>query len=363
MTALDPSSIVPLRAVDRPLKSWRAGLLAGSAEGLVSLLFNLAVVALLVRWAFPRDLPRAEQHTIAVDIVEEAAKPDKASEATGKQTPAPPPAPTQERVGTSPQPPAPPPAPASQPTPSPADPATDKTATSQGAKAPANAPENAPPADVPPPIEAGGQDDKPQLLAAPPDPRQGAQQADTSLAANAETETAAAAKPVERPPPPSPEVLAAPGGGEVLPDPVRTADPQAPPAPPSAEQQREAENTAKLAAALPFNQLPLPDLPRAPLTGSGASNGEYRGAVYGSFSKADDLMEAAQAKHLRGQAVVVFSIDDAGALTSIKIGVSSGNPAVDQTALDIIKQSAPFPPPPPGAQKTFAPAIRLGLDQ
>ena len=363
MTALDPSPVVPIQAVERPRRSWRAGLLAALAESVVSLLFNLVVVALLVRWAFPRELPQPEQHAIAVDIVEESERPDKSANPTGKQaTPPPSQSPMEKRAESPPDSPAtsPPPAPATSPA------ASDVDGSSQPSEADKNAspkPENPPTAEAPPPIEAAAHDDKPHLVEAPPDPRQAAQQAEKNIAANAEIEHASAGKPVERPPPPSPEVLAASGGQVTLPDPVRTADATARPAPPSAEEQREAENTAKLAAALPFNQLSAQDLTRAPLSGSGASGGEYRGAVYGSFSKADDLIEAAQAKHLHGQAVVVFSIDDAGALTSIKIGVSSGDTAVDQTALDIIRRSAPFPPPPPGAQKTFSPAIRLGLDE
>lgn len=361
MTALDPSLVIPIRAVDGPRRSWRAGLLAASAEGVVSLMFNLVLVALLVRWAFPRDLPQPEQRAIAVDIVEEAPKPDKPTNPTSKQ-PAPPPSDpsTEKRAESPPDPPAPSPPPA--PATSPAAPKVDASPSREADKTPSSEPENPPTPDTPPPIEAAAHDDKPHLVEPPLDPRQAAQQAEKNVAANAETEHASIAKPVESPPPPSPEVLAASGGAVTLPDPVRTADAKALPAPPSAEEQREAENTAKLAAALPFNQLSAQDLTRAPLSGSGASGGEYRGAVYGSFSKADDLIEAAQAKHLHGQAVVVFSIDDAGALTSIKIGVSSGDPAVDQTALDIIRRSAPFPPPPPGAQKTFSPAIRLGLD-
>lgn len=55
----------------------------------------------------------------------------------------------------------------------------------------------------------------------------------------------------------------------------------------------------------------------------------------------------------RGVAMVVFTIADNGGLAAVSISSSSGSAALDQAALDHIRRTAPFPPPPAGAQRQF----------
>ncbi|MCQ0091547.1 energy transducer TonB [Roseovarius sp. M141] len=56
----------------------------------------------------------------------------------------------------------------------------------------------------------------------------------------------------------------------------------------------------------------------------------------------------------RGTAVVAFSISGAGGLAGASIARSSGSAALDRAALRMIRSAAPFPPPPPGAQRNFS---------
>ncbi|MEL6466447.1 MAG: TonB family protein [Pseudomonadota bacterium] len=57
-------------------------------------------------------------------------------------------------------------------------------------------------------------------------------------------------------------------------------------------------------------------------------------------------------------ATVRFVIARAGGLNSVSIARSSGNSSLDAAALQVIRQAAPFPAPPPGAQRTFTIRIR-----
>ena len=162
---------------------------------------------------------------------------------------------------------------------------------------------------------------------------------------------------------PVPHVLSTPAGTEAVPDGL-PALPQADAKAAADESKAEADNTARLAAALPLSQTFATPPDSGSASGSGSSpSDDYKGMVYGAFSKADDLIEAARAKHLKGRAVVAFSIDDQGAVTHLAIAVSSGNPEIDETAMAIIRRSAPFPPPPPGAPHYFSPAIELGINE
>ena len=56
----------------------------------------------------------------------------------------------------------------------------------------------------------------------------------------------------------------------------------------------------------------------------------------------------------RGRTIVAFSINEAGALASVKVVKSSGSAALDAVALDHIRRAAPFPKPPAGAARQFS---------
>lgn len=55
----------------------------------------------------------------------------------------------------------------------------------------------------------------------------------------------------------------------------------------------------------------------------------------------------------RGTAFVGFEIAASGALVRSSVLRSSGVPEVDRAALEHVARAAPFPPPPPGAQRRF----------
>lgn len=54
-----------------------------------------------------------------------------------------------------------------------------------------------------------------------------------------------------------------------------------------------------------------------------------------------------------GVARVAFTIAGNGGLASVGLAKSSGDTDLDRAALNLIRRAAPFPPPPPGAQKQF----------
>lgn len=54
-----------------------------------------------------------------------------------------------------------------------------------------------------------------------------------------------------------------------------------------------------------------------------------------------------------GVARVRFSIAANGALANVRVAASSGSSSVDNVAVDHIRRSAPFPPPPAGAQRQY----------
>lgn len=364
VNALDPSAVVPVRLFDARRSSWRDRLVIGGAQFALSLGFNLAVVVALVHIAFPRTLPASPEQVISVDLVPDRDTPKGAkSTATGtgasrnaaagsKDTERPTNSTETKPASSTPSATSAPVAPA-------ADPKAPQPAAAEG-----ETPVASGAADTPPSIGTSG-DPTARLVAAPADPRRASTQTEKNIASNAETQPADTPVPTEYPPSPVPAAMATSNPtAEPVNTAVRTAQTNTAAAEASAELVREAENTAKLAAALPFSQAVAPDPARAVRAGTGSSTAdEYRGEVYGSFRKADEVVEAAKAKHLRGQTVVVFAIDDQGALTNLKVAISSGNPAVDDSALEFIRRSAPFPPPPPGGQHVFSPAIGFGLDE
>ena len=51
----------------------------------------------------------------------------------------------------------------------------------------------------------------------------------------------------------------------------------------------------------------------------------------------------------RGSTTVTFAIGASGGLGNVRVGQSSGNARLDQMALQMVRDAAPFPPPPSGA--------------
>ncbi len=58
--------------------------------------------------------------------------------------------------------------------------------------------------------------------------------------------------------------------------------------------------------------------------------------------------------------ILSITVADTGAIDAVSIIQSSGKPEVDAGIMDLIRRQAPLPPPPPGAQRTYTPAISFG---
>lgn len=74
----------------------------------------------------------------------------------------------------------------------------------------------------------------------------------------------------------------------------------------------------------------------------------YPGLVMREISRVRKPIVAA-----RGTTLVRFSVNASGALSSVTVARSSGSTRLDRAALQVIRQAAPFPEPPPGAQRSF----------
>jgi protein TonB len=88
-----------------------------------------------------------------------------------------------------------------------------------------------------------------------------------------------------------------------------------------------------------------------------ASFTNYKGLVESKIDRAKRRVKVGA----KGQAVVTFTINADGSVSNLRIKKSSGKPAIDKGALDVIRKSAPFPAIPADlgrknfpAQKTIA---------
>ncbi|ETA50256.1 TonB family protein [Ponticoccus alexandrii] len=92
-------------------------------------------------------------------------------------------------------------------------------------------------------------------------------------------------------------------------------------------------------------------------SGSGGNNRDagnaaasnYPGQVMAKLSRAGRPRVNA-----RGTAVVSFTISSGGSIARVGLARSSGSSALDRAAVQIVRQAAPFPRPPAGAQRSFS---------
>ncbi len=217
------------------------------------------------------------------------------------------------------------------------------------------------PADAKPPVPPGP--NPPQLLAPPPDAAPAATQTEVNKPANLAPDLHQVdAATHEARPPDQPDVLtsadanaafAVPAKAEPKPDPTPKPAPVVPAKVPS--------ETDKLAAALPMDTSAMPSSFRSVLSGTGAFvSAAYKGVVFGRLGRDPGIAERARRQHLKGQVLVSFSIDDDGRLKDLSVLQTSGNTALDALGLAMIRAAAPFPPPPPDAQRAFTPALTFG---
>ncbi len=118
------------------------------------------------------------------------------------------------------------------------------------------------------------------------------------------------------------------------------------------------------AAAVPKTSAPKKvDAPRAPVARAAQSS---RGVSSVSPATWQARLQGHLERHKRapagGGAGVVglaFGIDGAGNVTSARIVRSSGNAALDQAALAMVRRASPVPAPPPGVQRKIVVPVRF----
>ncbi len=234
----------------------------------------------------------------------------------------------------------------------PAPPAPEPQAQDQARQEPKA--EDPKPADPQPP---------PRLVAPPPDAAPAATQTLVNKPANLEPDQHQIdAATHEARSPDQPDVLTTPDPNASFALPAKTEpkpDPTPKPAP--AVPAKVPSETDKLAAALPMDTSAMPSSFRSVLSGNGAFvSAAYKGVVFGRLGQDPGIAEKARRQHLKGQVLVSFSIDDDGRLKDLSVLQTSGNTTLDALGLAMIRAAAPFPPPPPDAQRAFTPALTFG---
>jgi TonB family protein len=82
----------------------------------------------------------------------------------------------------------------------------------------------------------------------------------------------------------------------------------------------------------------------------------YEGTV---FSHLGRHKQATSDGHGTGVAIVHFSIDSRGRVTSVRLATSSGVSVYDQEALAMARRASPFPPPPDGKGRDYSIPVRF----
>ncbi|GAA5068208.1 TonB family protein [Roseibacterium beibuensis] len=136
--------------------------------------------------------------------------------------------------------------------------------------------------------------------------------------------------------------------------------------------------TPRVARPAPQPSQPAPQGSAATTTRAGEAAGQQTGAgaqtaAGDTGSSASDGRAAARYPNLvnrqltrlrrpntrfSGAAVIAFTIAPSGGLAAISVARSSGNAEFDRIALSHVQRAAPFPPPPPGAQRSYSVAVR-----
>ena len=126
------------------------------------------------------------------------------------------------------------------------------------------------------------------------------------------------------------------------------------PAPPSSLPENSA--TPRSAPARPAPALP-PAAPAVSLPSASA----YGGIVAAQLSRFKRYPDSARAAGAQGHPVVRFSLDASGNVLGAGLAGSSGNADIDREAVAMVRRAAPFPAPPPGAQRRFSIGINFRL--
>jgi colicin import membrane protein len=117
--------------------------------------------------------------------------------------------------------------------------------------------------------------------------------------------------------------------------------------------------------ALPFDL--GPEIFRAVATPLPVEGGDdplnYKVIVFGMLERAKHFPEAALARRAHGMSVIGFALDEAGQVARVALLQSSGDADLDAESLAVVGRAAPFPTPPPGAQRSFVAEITFAPRQ
>ncbi len=145
----------------------------------------------------------------------------------------------------------------------------------------------------------------------------------------------------DKPDPPKPQPKPQPSKPEPKPaDRSKPTDPS---------RENVAQRMKDLLGAMPAIALPGEDA-----TGTDAVS--YEQLVLSKVSKAK---KEGRHEGIPGAATVTFHLDDAGGVASVRIVHASGDPSLDGEAVAMIRRGAPYPPPPPDAQRDFTITLRF----
>jgi periplasmic protein TonB len=136
---------------------------------------------------------------------------------------------------------------------------------------------------------------------------------------------------------------------------------------PQVQMPQEQQLPAPETTAPQMPKLELSDIAAAPVQGQPTidrSNAipTWRSAVVALLER--NKRYPADARNDRGIAQVSFSLDRKGRVMSSRIMATSGSPALDREALEMIRRSQPFPPPPtalPGAEVRLTVPVRFNM--
>jgi periplasmic protein TonB len=115
--------------------------------------------------------------------------------------------------------------------------------------------------------------------------------------------------------------------------------------------------------ALPFDSGPdsfrAVALPLVSETGGEAVN--YKFIVGSMLERAKHFPKSASQRGAKETAIIGFVLDLSGHITSVSLLRSSGEADLDAESVALVNRAAPFPPPPPGAQVSFAIEVAFGM--
>ena len=94
------------------------------------------------------------------------------------------------------------------------------------------------------------------------------------------------------------------------------------------------------------------------------SDGEsmsYKVIVFSNMARVKHYPESAIQRGVKGIAVIGFVLDENGGVVSVVLLRSSGDADLDAESVALVNRAAPFPPPPPGAERSFAAEVAFGM--